>query len=232
MKVDIGPYRYDIIPVGRWESKYERMRGSNELYLDEDDYTWYDKIVMGFFDKLNTLVRPLNRWANNRKRKIKVHVDNYDCWSADHTLALIIHPLLVNLQKQKQGSPCVDDEDVPENLKSTSAPAKENDYDIDDNHHARWEWVLSEMIWAFEQHTYDDCNDDQFHHNQDQLDFKFIPITDGDLAGKAYSTMETNYQKDPTKPPYYIDEEGKKAHYERIANGRRLFAKYYGGLWD
>lgn len=234
MKVNIGPYRNDIVPVYGWQRRYEFMRyeQTGNYFFDEKDYLWYDKIVFGFFDKLGALVRPINRWSNNRKRKIKVHIDHYDVWSADHTLALIIHPVLAELKKQKHGSPNVDDEDVPDHLKSTVAPSKENDYDTDDNHHLRWEYVLDEMIWAFDQHTDDDHNDNQFYHNSDQLDFEFVPVTDGKFAGKGYSSMNVNYQKDPNKPAYWIDEEGLKAHRARIANGRRLFAKYYDGLWD
>jgi hypothetical protein len=52
----------------------------------------------------------------------------------DHTLSHIVLPMLKQLKKDKHGSPLVDDEDVPEELRSTSAPAKENDWDIDDNH--------------------------------------------------------------------------------------------------
>ena len=160
-------------------------------------------------------------------RKVDIRIDDYDVWGADHTLALIIHPVLVKLKEVKQGSPCVDDEDVPDNLKSTDAPDKENEWDTDDNHHGRWEYVLDEMIWAFEQHTYDDCNDNQFHHNQDQLDMTFEPADENGMR-----SLVMNYQKDPTKPAYWVDEEGKKKHYDRIAEGRRLFAKYYDGLWD
>jgi hypothetical protein len=50
---------------------------------------------------------------------------------------------------------------VPEELRSTSAPAKENEWDIDDNHHKRWEWVMDEMIWAFEQ-VIDDGSEESF----------------------------------------------------------------------
>ena len=81
------------------------------------------------------------------------------------------------------------------------------------------------MIWAFEQHTYESCNDEQFHHNSDQLHMIFKDADDKQC-------FKMDYQKDPTKPPYYVDQEGKTAHYERIANGRRLFAKYYEALWD
>ena len=227
MKVDIGPYSGDLIPVRRWEQNYEFWRKPDTCYLPEEEYTKIDKIVFGFFDKLSELVRPLNRWSNNRKRKINIRIDNYDVWSADHTLALIIHPVLLKLKETKHGSPDVDDEDVPENLISTAAGPKENEWDTDDNHHLRWEYVISEMIWAFEQCTDDDHGDHIFHHNSDQLDITFVPI-----EGSKDSEMKFNRQKDPTKPAYWVDEDGKKAHYERIKNGHRLFAKYYFGLWD
>jgi len=232
MKVNIGPYRNDLIPVRRWEHKYELWRKPDTYYLPEEEYTKIDKIVFGFFDKLNALVRPLNRWSNNRERKIDIRIDKYDAWSADHTLALIIHPVLVELQKQKHGSGNVDDEDVPENLRSTAAAPKENEWDIDDNYHLRWEWVMSEMIWAFEQCTYPDHGDDIFHHNSDQLEMTFQSTGDEALDGKGMKSLKFNHQKDPSKPAYWVDEDGKKAHYERIQNGLRLFAKYYFGLWD
>ena len=234
MKVYLGPYKSDLIPVRSWERKYEFMRyeQTGNYFFNEKDYLWYDKLVFGFFDRLNALVRPINRWANSRKRKLKVHIDNYDVWSADHTLAMIIHPVLVKLKQCKQGSPNVDDEDVPDHLKSTAAGPKENEWDTDDNHFDRWDYVLDEMIWAFEQHTYEDCNDNQFYHNSDQLEMTFKDTGDENLDRKGMKSIEFNDQKDPTKPPYWVDEEGKKAHYERIANGRRLFAKYYQGLWD
>ena len=81
MRVHIGRYPTDIIPVRRWVSNYEMWRAPDKLYLHEDQYTWYDKIVLDFFDKLEDFVRPLNRWSNRRKRKVKVHVDYYDIWS-------------------------------------------------------------------------------------------------------------------------------------------------------
>jgi hypothetical protein len=171
MKVHIGPYKSDLIPVHSWERKYEFMRyeQTDNYFFAEKDYLWYDKLVFGFFDKLSSLVKPINRWSNSRKRKINIRIDNYDVWSADHTLALIIHPVLVKLKKQKHGSPLVDDSDVPDYLKSTASPPKENEWDTDNNHHVRWEYVLDEMIWAFEQCTHEDNNDDQFYPNSDQV---------------------------------------------------------------
>jgi len=225
MKVDIGPYHSDLIPVHRWLRTYETMRHGG--IVSEDEYKWYDKVIINALDVLDDLLMPINRWSNNRKRKIKIHIDNYDVWSVDHTLAMIIHPVLVKLKEQKHGSPPVDDEDVPDNVKSLAAPPKENEWDTDDNHHTRWEWVLDEMIWTFGQHGLED-DSDQFHHNPDQLQmiFKEAP----DIKGSKELTF--NHQKDPSKPKYWRDDEGLKKHAERKANGRRLFAKYYEALWD
>jgi hypothetical protein len=229
MKIHIGPYTSDLIPVSRWEKSYE-MKRSEKYYLDEEDYTWYDKIVMGFFDKFNNLVRPINRWSNNRKRKIKVHVDYYDIWSADHTLAMIIAPTLKKLKEHQHGYPHVDNDDVPEELRFSEEDRKKLEHDgtVDSKHEARWNYVLDEMIWAFEQHADPYDNDDQFHHNSDQLELTFTPLEDN----PKLSTMGFNYQKDPTKPAYWVDDEGKKNHHERMNNGVRLFAKYYQSLWD
>jgi len=41
-------------------------------------------------------------------RKVQVAIHDYDTWSADHTLSLIILPLLKRLKELKHGSPIVD----------------------------------------------------------------------------------------------------------------------------
>ena len=227
MKVNIGPFKSDIIPVYSWEKRYEFWRRPDTGYLSQEEYTKLDKFVLGFLDKLDNLFGPLNRWANSRDRKIKIRVDNYDVWSADHTLAMLIHPVLVKLKEQKHGSPVVDDEDVPENLRANKKD--HSDFSEEDSTlHARWSWVLDEMIWTFGQHGLED-DSDQFYHNSDQLEMITKPTDD---TKKKYSILYFNHQKDPTKPPYFRDDEGLKKHAERKANGRRLFAKYYEALWD
>lgn len=228
MKVNIGPYKSDLIPVRRMERSYEMWR-SDKYYLDENDYTWYDKIVMGFFDRLFDLVLPINRWANQRKRKIKVHVDNYDVWGADHTLALVILPVLKKLKEVQHGMPHVDNSDVPKELRMSKKDIEAYQYDgaADDKFQARWDWVLNEMIWTFEQYAMGD-DTDQFHHNVEQLEMISVPLEDK----PGWNSMDFNYQKDPSKPKYWVDEEGKKKHHERKQNGLRLFAKYYENLWD
>jgi hypothetical protein len=206
------------------------MWRSGKLFIEEEDYTWYDKLVLGFFDTLIILANPINRWSNSRKRKVKVRVDNYDVWGADHTLAMIIAPTLKKLKEIKHGYPHVDNEDVPEELRFTLSEKEEYEWDgtVDAKHEARWNWVLDEMIWAFEQHADPNDGEDEFCHNAEQLAVKFTPLPDN----PKLSSLSMNYQKDPSKPAYWVDEEGKKKHHARKVNGVRLFAKYYESLWD
>ena len=79
-----------------------------------------------------------------------VHIDRYDTWSMDHTLADIILPMLRQLKEAKHGAPFTDDSDVPEYLRSYMAQPKENEWDTDSLHFMRWDWILDEMIFAFE----------------------------------------------------------------------------------
>jgi len=228
MRVKIGPYRGDLISIRQLERAYTGWR-HDKYYQNEEDYDRIDKLVYGFLDWADDLLRPINRWNSNRPRQVKTHIDNYDVWSADHTFALIIVPTLKKLKEIQHGYPYVDNDDVPEDLRiSDEDQAKVGSGDVDDKHEARWNYILDEMIWAFEQHAAPDDNDDQFHHNTEQLEILFKPFDDH----KDWKTIDFNHQKDPSKPAYWVDHEGKKKHHERIDNGLRLFAKYYRSLWD
>ena len=151
-----------------------------------------------------------HRWFDySPQQSIKVKIDKWDTWSMDHTLAHIVLPMLAQLKATKHGAPCTDDKDVPKELRSTSAPTKKNSWDTDDNHFKRWDWILDEMIWAFEQKCRDDWEDDYYgDYVEDQ---KNEP-----LAGSFK----------------WIDHEGRKAHQERMTNGFKLFGKYFENLWD
>ena len=94
--------------------------------------------------------------GNYPNPSVEVQIDKQDTWGMDYTLAHVILPMLIQLKETKHGSPCTDDEDVPEELRSTSAEPKENKWDIDSNFHARWNWIMDEMIWAFTEKCEDD----------------------------------------------------------------------------
>lgn len=216
MKVKIGPYTSNLVNFRNLERKYESYRAKKLgiPFFTYEPVTKADKAVENTVDFLERLFLPVNRYWNSRKRKIKVQIHDYDVWGVDETLALIIVPVLKKLRDKKHGSPHVDLDDVPEHLR--------NDGDF----HERWDWVLDEMIWAFEQHLNDDW-EDQYYHNEDQLE-----ITSKNIPNSRNAELLVNRQKDLSKPAYYVDTDGIAKHNARMDNGRRLFAKYYNGLWD
>jgi hypothetical protein len=173
----------------------------------------------------DSLLTKACQWVESKKKRtIKVHIDRWDTWGMDNTLAYIILPMLKQLRETKHGAPNVDDEDVPENFRSTAAAAKENDWDTDSNHFLRWDWVLDEMIQAFECKVSDKW-DAQYHSGEH--DFKSVPC-EWDKDGKPLLfTMERG-----PKDTYKCDYEALAKHEARNQNGFRLFGKYYQALWD
>lgn len=164
MKVNIGPYTRWIGPyqladmIFFWVDRRGVFADEPAIY-NRWDYRAAEKL--GDWLATSWVNRFLN-WAHEKNpRKIKVRIDHYDVWSMDHTLALIIHPMLLELQKVKHGSPWIDDEDVPENLRSTAATPltdEEKQYGTtDDLFHERWSWVLDELIWTFANIINDDA---------------------------------------------------------------------------
>lgn len=176
-----------------------------------------------FRNRPMTLLYRFLSWIHEKqKRTIKVQIDPWDTWSMDNTLAYIILPMLKQLQKNKHGSPFVDDKDVPKELRSTSAPPltqeqKDNGH-TDENHHKRWEWVLGEMIFAFESKV-DDSWEEQFESGESDLEF--IQLENG----MSQMVNGPNHTKK-------YDWEGRKKYEKRIQKGFELFGKYYSNLWD
>jgi hypothetical protein len=84
-------------------------------------------------------------------RIIDVQIDEHDIWNADHTLACIIVPVLQKIKDAKQGAPCVEEEDVPEDLRDNAEEKAKylTEGETSSKFHPRWYWVLDEMIWTF-----------------------------------------------------------------------------------
>lgn len=205
MRVYIGPYKNWIGPFQI--ADYLKYFGVSDDRCHKIGKYWSD-----------TWVNNVCTWIDSkRKRNIKVHIDHYDGWSMDSTLAYIIHPLLVRLKNNKQGSPLIDDEDVPESIRSTSAPVKENEWDIDDFHHQRWDYVIDEMIWAFE----------IINTNWESEYYDFTDSTDLTFEDNSDGTSKLLW-KNPPK----IDSESINKIQDRMNNAFRLFGKYYQALWD
>lgn len=162
MKVNIGPYRDWIGPYQIADMVFFWVPRN----IDDDD-RWDSRMRWDFGNWLaGTWVAKFCEWVHSKKhRKIKIELQDYDTWSMDHTLALIILPMLKQLKATKHGSPFVDDKDVPKRIRSTSAPAKKNEWDTDEFHHDRWDYVLDEMIWAFNEIIADN---DKINDKKDQ----------------------------------------------------------------
>lgn len=215
MKVYMGPYIYRFT-THRLEDLWYKLRyGKDSRWsIEDEEMDKWDRRFEKFTDILQSILNAtVNKIQDKRKRKIKIRVDYYDVWGADHTLAMIILPTLKKLKEVKHGSPFVDVEDVPEELRPKEEPGPDNGY-TDDTVHERWDWVLNEMIWAFEQ-LVDDDNDS-----------KFFDHSESDAAEKAGVPFEQTWSK------IKVDHEGLKAHNERIKRGTTFFGKYYRGLWD
>jgi hypothetical protein len=169
---------------------------------------------------------------NNNNRKIDIQIENFDTWSFDHTLALIIYPALLQLKATKHGIPneLVDDvggEDWRE--QDCFDFYKETHNESFDIACKRWDEVLDKMIWSFKQLADDNYNA-KYHHGKSEYDFvetdKLYP---NPISGK----MEKTYQMvDKNPDEHFFDAEGLRLHEERIQEGLELFGKYYRSLWD
>lgn len=112
----------------------------------------------------------------------QIVIHSWDTWNMDNTLALIIHPMLVQLKKTTHG--------YPSNLTEE-----------------RWNKLLDEMIWAFEQKNVD--WEDQYY---------------GPLVDNPNGVMGQDFE--------WVDLDGLQKHRERMTQGFRLFGRYYENLWD
>ena len=135
MKVRIGPYINWIGPY-QIAGKIPFISSSTAHKIGE------------YLNK--TFLSTVCEWIHEHRpqRKVHIRIDDYDTWNMDHTLSLIIVPMLKQLKESKPGCPYVDLEDVPENLRYTTG----TDMDYYSGSffwmERRWEWVINEMIFA------------------------------------------------------------------------------------
>jgi hypothetical protein len=172
-------------------------------------------------ERHETVLSKFLTWIHSKKKRtIKVHIDRWDTWDMDHTLAYIVLPMLKQLKATKHGAPQVDIDDVPKHLKPTkkALAAYNKDGTTDEQFFERWDWVMSEMIFAFETKVNDGW-EDQFETGESDIQWKTL---EGGMSQMVEGPKHTRV----------YDWEGRKKYEERIANGFRLFGKYYQSLWD
>ena len=214
MKIYKSNYRY------HWISPYKILE--KVFFWREIDYD--EPLIEKWADRLLPFSKAYQAFMDFIYPRISyVKIDYYDTWSMDHTLADIILPMLKQLNTEKHGAPNVADEDVPMELQSWTSPAKA-EYDVDGHHFARWEWVMNEMIFAFESKVNDGWQE-KFYSGVS--DMKSVPCA-WDENGKP-----TLYSlKEGPNHTYKCDYDGVAEVQKRITNGFRLFGKYFEALWD
>ena len=163
------------------------------------------------------------------ERKIDVQIDKWDTYSMDHTAALIILPLLLQLRNSKNG--------VPSEFITRVGGDTDNNYCFDfikddepqvfDALCLKWEEVLDKMIWSFQQ-ILDDNYDNKYHHGK--MDIGWKPVQ---RINPVTGVMEEMYEMVDQNPNgHWYDYVGHMLHEDRIQEGLELFGKYYRSLWD
>lgn len=248
MKVTLGPYRSFFGPYQLAEKLCFWAKKEKDEYGFESNPDWVHNfgewLAHGsvdpqptpdqpyricFEERPKTLLYRLLLWIDSKKqRKIRVRIDPWDIYSMDHTLAFIVVPMLRQLATSKHGAPHVEDEDVPVEIRKSSAKplteAEQEVHAVDEFYFERWNWVLREMIFAFESKL-DDSWKEKYHKGKTDLRMRAVEF-DEEGNPKLYQL-----ERGPDDTSSF-DAEGMESEIARISNGFRLFGKYYESLWS
>jgi hypothetical protein len=245
MKVKIGPYL-------NWWGPYQ-IAEMILFWMDKDE----DERVRKFGKWLSedrhgndSYLTKVCTWVHSKRhRKVKIRIDEYDTWGMDHTLGLIILPMLKQLKETKHGSPYIDDEDLPPELRLTKREkaVHENGYwnkklkateaEIEaasKKFHSQWDWVMDQMIWSFEQDQdedegrqfyYDPFDDDEIIPREELLIIHTTDDNGNDVENPMYTIEEARKRG-------RFNKEKHRAYAEKKQLGFTLFGKYFQNLWD
>lgn len=182
-------------------------------YLEKIEWLIGEHNVDRLYDWLQPVLDETINRILERDRTIKVVVHPYDTWNAEQTLAYVILPVLEQYRDTTHSCPMIiDDEDLPPEVRAVTG---------DEANDIRWKWVLDEMIWAFSQ-VNEDWEDQYFSGVSDR---RRVPVDPNDPDGPQLNIEGPNHTRK-------IDQEGIDNHMKRMANGFRLFGRYYMHLWD
>lgn len=241
MKVKIGPYKNWFGPYQLAEKLCFWVKDETDEYGIKSKPEWVHnfgeflahgkilpepavgEVYITWEDRRKTWLYRFLSWVDSKKsRKIKVQIDPWDTWNMETTLGYIIRPMLKQLKGKKNGAPFVDPKDCPPELKPKKLTKKERDNGhIDNTHFDRWDWVLDEMIFAFESLDGGINQDWEEQFTTGEYDFQ-LQKEEGGISKMIQGpnhTAETDW-------------DGRKEYSERVTNGFRLFGKYYEALWD
>lgn len=240
MKVNIGPYT-------TWIGPYQ-IAEKILFWMDKDEDDRVHKFGEWLAGKKNdSLLAKICGWIESKKkRRIKVRIDRYDTWSMDHTLALIILPMLKKLKTEKHGSPYVDQADLPEELRLSKREQKVHEEGYwnkklkateaeqkaaNEKFHAQWDWVIDQMIWSFEAKL--DDNDWKNYYDpylpDEPTEKSNITVIEDDGTER---TEDWLFSEELSRSMGKYNSEKYKAYEARKQLGFTLFGKYYQSLWD
>lgn len=185
-----------------WLSPYTILE---KVFFWKDVYRDKDKTVQRLVEILEVPCGWIQKFLDAFHPRIEyVKIDPWDTWGMDHTLAQIILPMLKQLKATKHGVPA---EFIHEKDCESEIPFKEAE--------KKWDAVMDQMIWSFEQ-ILDENNDDQF----------FTDDPDAPPSQTLKSILREDYV------PQKYDAQGHQKHNKKIQKGLDLFGKHYRSLWD
>lgn len=167
----------------------------------------------------------LLQWFHDtfRQRKVKIKIHDYDTWNLNSTAAMIIHPMLVQLKKNKHGCPNLEpfkystDAQFPQ-LTFDFYYEGDNSFEVAEK---EWETIMDKMIFAMYEIANDNPGEQKFFIELGELDFQKYPEDEGKI------TVPVRWKKESK-----IDMVGLKKYEASIQEGCELFGKYFQNLWD
>lgn len=165
----------------------------------------------------------IGRYPKNpeKPRKISVRIDHYDIWGMDHTLALIIVPMLKLLKEKKHGVPDVDDADVPEELRSKPEHLDSIGLEAFEAKEAKWNYIMDAMIYSMTESMNDYEGEKVAWERVGEMDFESMK------ESKKDGLTELKWKVEPIFHREIAD-----AYFEKVRFGHCMFGKYFSALWD
>jgi hypothetical protein len=183
MRIKIGKYPTHLvcnIHTRYMIRKYNWLNWPEKQTKVEDCLEKLEDLIQAAYNAtINKLVR--------QEQKMSIKIDQWDTYSMDSTLAHIVLPMLKQLKATKHGTPLVDDEDVPhlakrgykksEGMQRDMFASHEHDELVWNQHIVRWDWIMDEMIWTFQEKcrdSWEERDKQKEHHERIENGFRLF----------------------------------------------------------
>lgn len=173
----------------------------------------------------------ISKYYKTSDRKIEVKIDRSDTFGADHTLAYIALPMLLQLKQRKMGIPA----EIAEvgggswNQQTYFDFYQESYNQSFEKATEKWDEILDKMIWSFMQIIIDDYTE-LYHHGTSKYIWKETEDLFLNPLTNQKEKMVTMVDANPEE--HWTDYVGMRLHEQRINEGLELFGKYFSNLWE